>query len=77
MGQRRDRLDGRLAKAAITRQKNSMRKTAERGRREKDMLELIKNGTYPYTPNVMSWVSDRLGKKTSQIESAEITALVK
>lgn len=77
MGQRRDRLDGRLAKAAITRQKNSMRKAAERGRREKDMLELIKNGSYPYTPNVMSWVSDRLGKKANQIESSEIDALVK
>jgi len=77
MGQRRDRLDGRLARASIMRRKNSLRKEAERSRREQDMLELIKKGTYPYTPNVMSWISDRLDKKTSQIEASEIEALVK
>ena len=76
MGQRRDRLDGRLAKAAITRQKNSLRKASERQRREEDMKELINKGTYPYTPNVMSWVSSRLEKKASQISPAEIDALV-
>lgn len=77
MGQRRDRLDGRLARASIMRRKNSMRKEAERLRREQDMIELIRKGTYPYTPNVMSWVSDRLDKKASQIEAGEIKALAK
>ena len=77
MGQRRDRLDGRLARATIMRRKNSLRKAAERLRREKDMLELIQKGSYPYTPNVMSWVSERLDKKASQIDASEIKALIK
>ena len=77
MGQRRDRLDGRLARADMMRRKNSLRKAAERRRREQDMLELIQKGTYPYTPNVMSWLSERLDKKASRIEASEIEALVK
>lgn len=77
MGQRRDRLDGRLARANIIKRKNSLRKMAERSRREKDMLELIQKGTYPYTPNVMSWLGKRLDKKASRIEPGEIAALVK
>lgn len=76
MGQRRDRLDKRLARATITRQKNSQRKTAERNRREQDMLDLLKKGTFPYTPAVMSWLSERLDKKAGRIEPADIETLV-
>ena len=77
MGQRRDRLDKRLAVAKVTRQKNSLKKASEQSRREKQMLALIKAGKAPYTPGVMSWLSERLDKKSCQITEADIQALLK
>lgn len=77
MGQRRDRLDGRLAAAKVIRQKNSVRKTDERNRRDKLMLEMVKEHQFPYTPAVMSWVSAKLGKKTAQIKPDDVKALLK
>lgn len=76
MGQRRDRLDKRLAVAKVTRQKNSLKKGMERIRREKQMFSLLKAGKLPYTPGVMSWLSERLDKKTTQITQADIKALL-
>ena len=77
MGQRRDRLDKRLARAKTTRQKNSMKKTLEQGRRSEQMIEIVKAGNPPYTAGVMSWLSSQLGKKASQITSEDIAAIVK
>ncbi len=76
MGHRRDRLDKRLAKAASTRQVNSVKKESERDRRETDMIDILKKGKLPYTPGVMSWLSERLDKKASKIEQADIDSLV-
>ena len=76
MGQRRDRLNKRLLRATATRKVNSMTKAAERQRRQVQMLELIKNGTFPYTPGVMSWLSDRLDKKASRITEADAKGLL-
>ena len=76
MGQRRDRLDGRLINAKATRQVNSLQKAMERGRREEFMLDFIKNGKIPYTPGVMSWVSRKLGKKASRITESDIKGLL-
>ena len=75
MGQRRDRLDKRLARAKTTRQKNSMRKTLEQGRRSEQMIEIIKAGDPPYTTGVMNWLSSRLGKKASKITSEDVSTL--
>ena len=77
MGQRRDRLDRRLARAKITRQKNSPGKQAERRRRDALMLKLLASSKGPYTPAMMNWLSDRLSKKAGQIEEADIQTLLK
>ena len=76
MGQRRDRLDGRVARAKTTRQVNSMKKAKEQTRRETVMRDLLKKGQLPYTPGVMSWLSDRLDKKASQITEADVKGLL-
>jgi hypothetical protein len=76
MGQRRDRLDKRVAAQTVTRQKNSRTKADERLRREKSMLEIIRKGQFPYTPGVMSWLSARLGKKASRITPADIKSVL-
>ena len=77
MGTRRDRLDKRIAAAIAMRRKNSARKTAERTRRELSMLSILKQGQFPYTPGVMSWLSERLGKKATRITPADVKALLK
>ncbi len=77
MGDRRDRIDKRNAAATATRHKNSARKTAERTRREVSMLAILKQGQFPYTPGVMSWLSERLGKKATRITEADVKALLK
>ena len=77
MGRRRDKIDKRDTRAAATRSKNSVKKTAERMRRQKSILAIVKKGKLPYTPGVMSWLSDRLGKKASNITSADVKALLK
>ena len=76
MGARRDRLDGRTAKATKTRRQNSPLKTKERQRRETRMLGLIKGGKPPYTPAVMSWLSRKLGKPAGKITPKDVKALL-
>ena len=76
MGRRRDRLNKRLANAITTRRRNSLQKTAECDRRERQILDIIKQEQMPYTPGVMSWLSNKLGKKASRIEAADIKGLL-
>ena len=76
MGARRDRLDGRIAKATATRRQNSPIKTRERARREAKMLTLLKDNKPPYTPAVMSWLSRKLDKPAGKITPKEIKALL-
>ena len=76
MGQRRDRLDKRQAQAIAGRQKNSIKKTKERSRRDQQMVEIIKSGTFPYTAGVMDWIGQKLNKKPSRITADDIKALV-
>ncbi|MBN2064813.1 MAG: hypothetical protein JW745_08415 [Sedimentisphaerales bacterium] len=72
MGQRRDRLDGRMENQKITRKENSLKKDKETVRRREDIVKLINAGTFPYTPTVMSWLSMEMGKKSSQLTEAEV-----
>ena len=75
MGARRDRLDGRLAKAMKTRRQNSPLKTKERSRRAANMIALIKRSEPPYTPAVMSWLSRQLGKPAKKITPQDIETI--
>ena len=76
MGSRRDKIEKRNAHAVYARRTNSTRKEAERARRDQTMLSLIRKGQFPYTPGVMSWLSTRLGKKSSRITPADVEGLL-
>ena len=72
---RGERLDKRRRVAAEQRQINERSKTKERTRRDARMLERVKAGKLPYTPEVMSWLSVELNKKASRITSEDIAGL--
>lgn len=65
----------RRAKASQTRKVNKTRKIPERARRDGRMMERVKAGRLPYTPEVMSWLSVKLGKKASGITPDDIAGL--
>ena len=77
MGARRIRREQRQADMAHSRQVNGIRKVAERERRRIRMIGLVKQGKLPYTPPVMSWLSEQLGKPSRLITQAEVDNLVK
>lgn len=69
------RMDRQRANFKISRIENGTRKRKERTQRDAKMVGLIKAGTFPYTPSVMSWVSEQLGKRSSLLTEAEVKAL--
>jgi hypothetical protein len=73
---RRKRLDARTEAAAQTKQENKTRKAKAVVRRDKRMQERVRAGTLPYTPDVMSWLSVKLGKKASRIVPADVAQLI-
>ena len=62
---------------AESRRVNGMIKDKERARRDIRMLGLIQKGQYPYTPAVMSWLSMKLDKPSSQITPDDVKQAVK
>jgi hypothetical protein len=76
MGARRIRREQRRADMSDSRQVNSIRKVVERERRTLRMKSLIKQGKLPYTPPVMSWLSQQLDKPSRLITQAEVDRLV-
>ena len=76
MGARRIRREQRQTDMADSRQINGIRKVAERERRRIRMIGLIKQGKLPYTPPVMSWLSQQLDKPSRLITQAEVNELV-
>ena len=76
MGRRRDRLNKRLARQITTRRENSLRKAMESDRRDQQMLAILKKGSTNLTPGMMSWVSEKLGKRASKITQDDIKSLV-
>lgn len=69
------RYDRLREKQAVGRAENSERKRRERANRDKRMKDVILNGSWPFTPAVMSWVSVQLGKPTRQITETEVRRL--
>jgi hypothetical protein len=55
---------------------NGHRKRDERVRRDANMKELIKKGTFPYTPPILSWLSAQLRKPGRLITPDEVKKLV-
>ncbi len=72
MGARRIRREQRATDMAVSRRVNGMRKMKERQRREKRMHELVKEGKFPYTPSIMSWLSSVLDKPAGRIVQADV-----
>jgi hypothetical protein len=71
------RMDRARANGRVTRVENGHRKKKARAARDARMKELIGKGKFPFTPAVMSWVSEKLGKPSTQATEAEIQALAK
>lgn len=76
MGARRIRRELRQYDQHMSRIVNGHKKQKERARREKRIIELIKKHDYPYTPSVMSWVSQELDKPSSRITKEDVDKLV-
>jgi hypothetical protein len=72
MGARRIRREQRQFDMALSRRVNGMRKTKERARREKRMQEILRQGKFPYTPSIMSYLSEKLDKPTSKIVAEDV-----
>lgn len=76
MGARRIRREQRQYDQRMSRIVNGHKKRKERERREKRMVELIKNNDYPYTPAIMSWISQELNKPSRRITEDDVKQLV-
>lgn len=76
MGLRRMGSSQRLRQRAKTRSKNRVRKTRERAARDRRMVEAVQGGSLPYTPWVMSWLNEKLGKAPRAITQEDVNGLV-
>ena len=72
MGQRRMGSAQRTRKRAKVKSRNTVRKTRERASRDARMVETIRGGSLPYAPWVMSWLSEKLDKRSRTITQAEV-----
>ncbi len=76
MGMHRSELRRRRRTDAVaTKATNRVVKTKERVRRDARMVETIKSGSPPYAPAVLSWLSQKLGKKASKIKADDVASL--
>lgn len=77
MGARRIRRNQRQADMKSSRIVNGMAKTKERSRRQTRILGLIKGHRLPFSPVVMSWLSETLNKPGRLITQADVDQLLK
>ena len=64
------------ANGKISRRENGHMKRKERANRDKRMAELVTSGKFPFTPSIMSYLSVKLGRPSTQINEAEAKAAV-
>jgi hypothetical protein len=76
MGARRIRREQRRFDMAESRHFNGIVKVKERARRDVRMTETVKKGKLPYGPAVMSWLSEKLSKRSKLITQADIDRLL-
>ncbi|MCE9531746.1 MAG: hypothetical protein K8T89_11585 [Planctomycetes bacterium] len=55
---------------------NGLLKRKERARRDASMATIVKAGTLPYTPRVLSWLSAKLNKPGRLITAEDIKKVV-
>ena len=63
------------ANGKVTRMENGHRKRKARANRDKRMAELAAKGTFPFTPAIMSWASEKLGKPSTQLSSEDVKGI--
>jgi len=68
------RMDRLRDKQAISRPRNSALKRKEHQRREIRLVQLLKAGQFPYTPAILTWLSERLGKPGAAITAEDVQA---
>jgi hypothetical protein len=71
------RMDRARDNGAKSRAVNGALKRKEKTNRDARIKKLIQTGTFPYTPAVMSWASDKLNKRAAGITAEELKALAK
>ena len=76
MGARRIRREQRQTDMKQSRLRNGFLKAKEKTRRDARMLAVVKKGTLPFIPPVMSWLSAKLDKPSRLITAADIDKLV-
>lgn len=72
---RKQRLGKRQSQAIVTKLANRRSKEKERARRDERMIDCIKTGVPPYTPDVMSWLSAKLGIRSTRVTDADLALL--
>jgi len=73
---RKERLSLVRRKQAQSRTENGHLKRDERVRRDRRIIELVKTGTFPYTPAIRSWLSVKIGKRSNDITQDDIRMLI-
>jgi hypothetical protein len=76
MGARRIRREQRQVDMAESRHRNGIKKSGERARRDKRMIEVVRKGQLPYTPPVLSWLSVKLDKPGRLITPDDVKRLL-
>jgi len=76
MGARRIRREQRQFDMARSRIVNGHQKKKERDRRDARILELVKKSKLPYTPRILSWLSEKLDKPSTRITQDDVNKLV-
>lgn len=59
-----------------SRSDNSKRKINERVRRNSRLVTALKSGKLPYTPTIMSWLSQAIEKPSSQIVQSDVDKVI-
>jgi hypothetical protein len=77
MGKRRDRKDLVIVKAQASRIENGHLKRDERNRRDKRLKSLLQKGSLPYTPTIMSWLSQAIDKPSTRITQSDVDTFLK
>ena len=72
---RGQRLHRRYVHAKARRRVNAIRKQKERTRRDGRMMDVIRDGSVPYAPEVLSWLSRKLNKPSSKITADDVVTL--
>jgi hypothetical protein len=76
LNSRKRRKEMRQRDMRQSRIENGLRKRKERTRRDATMAGLVKKGELPFTPRVLSWLSEKLNKPGRLITTEDVKKVV-